>query len=114
MQVDVKLFASLRKKLPPSSGRPAGKGAIELPDAATLADLIRHLDIPPDLAQMVLVNGEQTRAFGHTLADGDQVSIFPPVAGGCTPNACIVAARLVPRGTKDRGRTKQAVSGSFL
>lgn len=114
MRVDVKLFASLRKKLPPSSGRPAGKGTIELPDAATLADLIRHLDIPPDLAQMVLVNGEQTREFGRALTDGDQISIFPPVAGGCTPNACIVAARLVPRGTKDRGRTKQAVSGSFL
>lgn len=84
MRVDVKLFASLRKKLPPSSGRPAGKGTIELPDAATLADLIHQLDIPPDLAQMVLVNGEQTREFSHTLADGDHVSIFPPVAGGIT------------------------------
>ena len=82
MRVDVKLFASLRKKLPPDSGRPAGKGTVELPDAATLADLIHHLDIPLDLAQMVLVNGEQTREFSYTLADGDQVSIFPPVAGG--------------------------------
>lgn len=82
MRVDVKLFASLRKKLPPSSGRPAGKGTIELSDVATLADLIRHLDIPPDLAQMVLVNGAQTREFGRVLTDGDQVSIFPPVAGG--------------------------------
>lgn len=82
MRVDVKLFASLRKKLPPDSGRPAGKGTVELPDAATLADLIHHLDIPPDLAQMVLVNGEQTREFGNALTAGDQVSIFPPVAGG--------------------------------
>ena len=82
MRVDVKLFASLRKKLPPDSGRPAGKRTVELPDAATLADLIHRLDIPPDLAQMVLVNGEQTREFGHTLTAGDQVSIFPPVAGG--------------------------------
>ena len=82
MRVAIKLFASLRKKLPPSSGRPAGKGTIELPDTATLADLIHQLDIPPDLAQMVLVNGEQTREFGRALTDGDQVSIFPPVAGG--------------------------------
>ena len=82
MRVDVKLFASLRKKLPSDSGRPAGKGTVELPDAATLADLIHHLDIPPDLAQMVLVNGEQTHEFGHALTAGDQVSIFPPVAGG--------------------------------
>lgn len=114
MQVDVKLFASLRKKIPPSSGRPAGKSTIELPDDATLADLIYQLDIPPDLAQMVLVNGEQTRECGHTLADGDRVSIFPPVAGGCTPSARVVADGLVPRGMKDRGRTKQAVSGNFL
>ena len=84
MQVDVKLFASLRRKLPPGSGCPAGKGTVELPDTATLADLILRLDIPPDLAQMVLVNGEQTREFGRALTDGDQVSIFPPVAGGTT------------------------------
>lgn len=82
MRVDVKLFASLREKLPPSSGRPAGKGTVNLPDAATLGDLIHQLDISPDLAQMVLVNGEQIREFGRALTDGDQVSIFPPVAGG--------------------------------
>ena len=101
MRVDVKLFASLRKKLPPDSGRPAGKGTVELPDAATLADLIHHLDIPLDLAQMVLVNGEQTREFGHALTAGDQVSIFPPVAGGID---CVHGPVPLPRSERRRQR----------
>ncbi len=79
MQVSIKLFASLRKKLPKGS---MGKATLDLVDRATINDLIHHLDIPLDLAQMVLVNGEQTREFDQALADGDQVSIFPPVAGG--------------------------------
>ena len=82
MQVNIKLFANLRKKLPPGS---TGKARLELADRATLNDLIQQLDIPADLAQMVLVNGEQTREFDQALTDGDQVSIFPPVAGGAAP-----------------------------
>ena len=79
MQVSIKLFANLRKKLPKGS---LGKATLDLADRATIHDLIQHLDIPLDLAQMVLVNGEQTREFDQTLTDGDQISIFPPVAGG--------------------------------
>ncbi len=79
MQVSIKLFANLRKKLPKGS---MGKTTLDLADQATIHDLIHHLDIPLDLAQMVLVNGEQTREFDQALMDGDQVSIFPPVAGG--------------------------------
>ena len=80
MQINLKLFANLRKKLPPGSVR--GKATLELANNATINDLIQHLDIPLELAQMVLVNGEQTRNFERALLDGDQVSIFPPVAGG--------------------------------
>ncbi len=82
MQVNIKLFANLRKKLPKGS---MGKATLDLADQASLNDLIQQLDIPLDLAQMVLVNGEQTREFDQALTDGDQVSIFPPVAGGAEP-----------------------------
>lgn len=84
MQVEVRLFASLREKLP--NGR-RGKGPVELPEGATLPDLLGRLDIPRELAQMVLINGEQlpndweARA-GIVLRPGDTISIFPPVAGG--------------------------------
>ena len=54
MQVNIKLFANLRKKLPKGS---AGKATLDLTVDATINDLIQHLDIPLDLALIVLVNG---------------------------------------------------------
>lgn len=80
MHVEVKLFANLRKLLPPGSS--GGKAQIPLEDGATITTLLRHLNIPTEMAQMVLVNGEQTRDFDRPLTDGDTISIFPPVAGG--------------------------------
>ncbi|MCS6924398.1 MAG: MoaD/ThiS family protein [Candidatus Binatia bacterium] len=80
MRIEVKLFATLRKHLP--SGASGGKAILTLDEGATLATLLRQLNIPVELAQMVLINGEQTREFDRPLADGDAVSIFPPVAGG--------------------------------
>ncbi len=80
MQIEAKLFANLRKKLPPGSS--GSKAQITLEDGATIQTLIDFLNIPVELAQMVLVNGEQTREFDRQLAEGDTVSIFPPVAGG--------------------------------
>jgi molybdopterin converting factor small subunit len=80
MQVEVKLFANLRKLLP--SGSSGGKAKVTLEEGVTIETLIHHLHIPVEMAQMVLVNGEQTREFDRPLAEGDTVSIFPPVAGG--------------------------------
>lgn len=80
MLIEVKLFATLRKNLPPGSS--GSKAQLTLEDGVTIQTLIDHLKIPIELAQMVLVNGEQTREFGRPLAEGDTVSIFPPVAGG--------------------------------
>ncbi len=80
MYIEVKLFANLRKLLPP--GFSGSKAQISLEEGATIEALIRHLKIPPELAQMVLVNGEQIREFDRPLTEGDTVSIFPPVAGG--------------------------------
>lgn len=80
MHIEVKLFANLRKKLPPGSS--GGKATLTLADGATLTTIINQLSIPMELAQMVLVNGEQTREFDRPLSEGDTVSIFPPVAGG--------------------------------
>ncbi len=80
MQVEVKLFASLRRLLPPGSS--GGKTTLTLPEGATLLDLLQALKVPLELAQMVLVDGEQTRDFSRPLKDGASVSVFPPVAGG--------------------------------
>lgn len=84
MKVEVRLFASLREKLP---GSLRGRATLELPDEASLLDLLDALEIEPRMAQMVLVNGAQAprdpaARAGLRLAAGDSVSIFPPLAGG--------------------------------
>lgn len=84
MRIHVRLFASLRDRLPAQA---RGRGEIELEDDASLADLIAHLEIPDRLAQMVLIDGQQAPRRGgerqaRVLRDGQTVSIFPPVSGG--------------------------------
>ena len=80
MTIELRLFASLRKHLPP--GSPRGKCALELPDRATVGAVLAQMHIPFASAHMVLVNGEHDRDFDRRLRDGDVLSVFPPVAGG--------------------------------
>jgi molybdopterin converting factor small subunit len=84
MRVHLRLFASLRERLPDAE---RGRATLELAEGSSLLDLIESLEIPDRQAQMVLVNGEQAprRAEARSavpLKDGDTVAIFPPVAGG--------------------------------
>ncbi len=82
--MEVRLFASLRDRLP---GARRGQGTLELAEGTSLLALIEQLEIPDRQAQMVLVNGEQAprKAAARAallLGEGDVVSIFPPLAGG--------------------------------
>jgi molybdopterin converting factor small subunit len=84
VKVEVRLFAGLREKVPEAL---RGRATLELPDAASLQDLLDSLEIEPRMAQMVLVNGVQVprdpaARSAHRLGAGDTVAIFPPVAGG--------------------------------
>ena len=83
MQVEIKLFASLRAKM----GNGTGKGSMNLEEGASLWEVLAKLEIPPELAHMTLVNGqhcpaEQKWREQKKLQDGDVVSVFPPLAGG--------------------------------
>jgi molybdopterin converting factor small subunit len=80
MTIELRLFASLRKKLPP--GSPRGKCSLDLPEGTTFAQLLERMQIPAKSAQMVLFNGEQDKSLDRVLRDGDVVSVFPPLAGG--------------------------------
>lgn len=73
MQVKIKLFASLRKFGPDEQ-------IIELPDNATIDDAINSLNIPKT-ALLRIVNGEHRPAV-HQMKDGDELALFPPIAGG--------------------------------
>lgn len=75
----VKLFATLRRHYPDLGIGEAMK--IDLPDGATVEQLLSHLDLPKKEVKVVFVNGI-VRGRDYTLADGDEVGIFPPVGGG--------------------------------
>lgn len=79
MEIQVKLFATLRKYLPAEA---VNKTAVlHLEEGQTVADALARLGVPASEAHLILVNG-QNRAPDHPLAPGDVVSVFPPVAGG--------------------------------
>lgn len=79
MRVQVKLFATLRRYYPDLG---VGEGMdVELPDGATVGQLVQHLGLTADHVRVVFVNGV-ARDDPHPLADGDEVGLFPPVGGG--------------------------------
>lgn len=79
MIVHVRLYATLRKHLPDV---PHGKSVpITLGEGATIADLFVRLNIPREQIKTAFVRGV-VRDDGFVLRDGDEVGIFPPIAGG--------------------------------
>jgi len=76
--VSVKLFATLKKYLPPGS---AEGTSVTLPAGSTVSDVIDVLKIPHEQATM-LVAGDTYVEKTTPLTDGLQLSIFPPLAGG--------------------------------
>ncbi len=77
MSVRVQLLAYLSRFSPTGQE----KFQLELEPEATVDWLLDKLKIPSDFERMVLVNGRQANPSTH-LAEGDDVFIFPPAAGG--------------------------------
>lgn len=74
MEVNVKLFASLRE------GRfKANK--MEVGEGSKVLDVIEKCELPLDEVAITMVNGRDVDN-NHTLQAGDTVSVFPPVGGG--------------------------------
>ncbi len=81
MKIEIKLFANLKRLLPTHAEGSAA--TIEVEDGLTVAELIEQLQIPKEMAQLVLVNGINIEGeYSRVLQEGDTVSVFPPVAGG--------------------------------
>jgi molybdopterin converting factor small subunit len=74
MKVVVRLFASLRSFGPEQQ-------EMELPENATVGEVLERLRLPEKLPLLKIVNGEH-RTPSHQLKDGDEVAFFPPIAGG--------------------------------
>lgn len=77
MIITVKSYASMKGY---SVDLPAG-GRLEIPEGASVRDVLRRLNVPADLRKIILVNGRH-RSEDHRLAQGDILVLFPPLEGG--------------------------------
>ena len=74
VKVKIKLFATLRNFGPEEQ-------EIEVSENATLDDVIKALNLPEKIPMLKIVNGEH-RNLGYRLKEGDEIALFPPIAGG--------------------------------
>ena len=79
IKVKARLYATL------SSYNPTGEGnspfQVELPEGSTVNDLIKMLGIKEGAVKQVFIR-HKARPLDYRLEEGEQVAIFPPVAGG--------------------------------
>jgi len=84
MHITFKLYAGLTDYLP-SERRSGNQMPLEVAPGATIEQIIEPFHMPARLVKLVLVNGvyvpPEERAT-RTLAEGDVLAIWPPVAGG--------------------------------
>jgi sulfur-carrier protein len=79
MQISLRVYATLCRYVPGViAGAPVD---IDLPEGATVADLIEKMAMPARDVKIVFVNG-RTQRPDWRLQQGDEVGIFPPVGGG--------------------------------
>jgi len=79
MQVEVRVFATLRPYLP-ELGIGEAK-TVEIPEGTTAAELAQQLGIPLDEVKIIMRNGLQVGPE-EALAEGDRVAYIPAVGGG--------------------------------
>jgi molybdopterin converting factor small subunit len=85
MKVQVRLYAFLAERVAEAfleNGIRAGTPVeLELPEGGTLSTLIGQLALPENEVKLTVVNG-RLRELDYRLQPGDEVGIFPPIAGG--------------------------------
>ena len=83
MQITLKLFATLTDYLP--AGASGNQAEIEIGDTESIGALIERFRLPERLVHLVLVNGNYVAPgdrAAQQLKAGDQLAIWPPIAGG--------------------------------
>jgi len=79
MRLQIKLFATLCRYF--GNAAPGIPFEIEVPNGTTVADLVNRLKLPRKEVKVFFVNG-RSRPIEWPLEPGDEVGIFPLVAGG--------------------------------
>jgi molybdopterin converting factor small subunit len=84
VNIQLKLFASLADHLPPEA-QSTSRLALTLAPGTTVSQVIAERRLPEKSCHLVLINGTYVppaERGSRTLADGDELAIWPPVAGG--------------------------------
>ncbi len=79
MEIEVKLYSIFMKYLPPGEKGPTFK--VDLPDDATVGDLLTKINFTPGIPKVSVVKGQSVKD-DHRLQNGEMVSFMPPLAGG--------------------------------
>jgi sulfur carrier protein ThiS len=85
MKIKFKLFASLTDYLPPERERGSNSVDIDVPEGASIGEVVAPFQLPMKLVHLVLVNGiyvPPAERSTRRLAEGDVLAIWPPIAGG--------------------------------
>ena len=82
MTVTFKLFASLSSYLPPGAENHAVR--LDVPEGTSPLALLQSSGVPLGQVHLVLVNGVfvPPRNREQSLSDGDELAVWPAVAGG--------------------------------
>ena len=78
MRIRVKLMGALRNRLPNAQGT----SEMDMESRATVDSVLEKLELPAGRVHLVMVNGEMEPERQRRLTDGDELVVFPPVAGG--------------------------------
>ena len=75
MKIRVKLMGMLKVHTPEG-------GQMDLPEAATIGDVLAELQVDTKAIQAFSVNGSIQRDRDTRLSDNDELIVLPPVGGG--------------------------------
>ncbi|MBE0621015.1 MAG: MoaD/ThiS family protein [Burkholderiales bacterium] len=84
MKVTLKLYATLSDHLP-DDARKSNAFELELDEGTTPAQVIEKHNLPLKLCHLVLIDGvfvPPGERAKRSLADGETLAIWPPIAGG--------------------------------
>jgi molybdopterin converting factor small subunit len=79
LNVKVRLHATLRKITPEG---PQNRLTVDLPDNATVADLLQALEVEASPDHVMALIGNRRVEPDHPLNGSDEVQLFPPISGG--------------------------------
>lgn len=83
MQVTLKLFASLGRYLPADAVR--NIATVTIGEGTSVQALLDRYNVPPEHCHLVLLNGVFQAPEVRSevmMKEGDQLAVWPPVAGG--------------------------------